>query len=160
MATATQAVAGQTADVLRATNAAMRAVPGSVKQGKAKAALTLAQRVAANRAARAAKAATKPAAKAAKAGAKAVKPRAGWKLGTPKLANGRTGDNPCACGCGTKVGGTFAQGHDARVHSWLLAVERGERTKASLPDETRKALASGRIRAHGTKASSPKLLVA
>lgn len=31
--------------------------------------------------------------------------------------------NPCLCGCGTKVKRTFAQGHDARLKGLLL---RGE----------------------------------
>lgn len=69
--------------------------------------------------------------------------RAGWKTGLPLRADGTTGQNDCLCGCGTKVKNRFAQGHDARVHSWLLAVERGERTKASLPAETQRALANG-----------------
>lgn len=32
-------------------------------------------------------------------------------------------NNSCLCGCGTKVAGTFAQGHDARLKGMLL---RGE----------------------------------
>lgn len=87
---------------------------------------------------------TKHATKATKAATKEQKHvRAGWKVGLPLRADGTTGQNDCLCGCGTKVKNRFAQGHDARVHSWLLAVERGERTIKSLPAETQRALANG-----------------
>jgi hypothetical protein len=71
--------------------------------------------------------------------------RKGWRNGTAKAASGNTGDNACLCGCGTTVKGRFAQGHDARVHSWLKHVERGERKASTLPGVLRKALKAGAV---------------
>jgi hypothetical protein len=90
-------------------------------------------------------------AKPAKATKAIAKVREGWKTGTPKAADGTTGTNACLCGCGTKVKRLFAQGHDARVHGWLLAVEREERTKSSLPEITQRALASGLLVVHASQ---------
>ncbi|MEE8608707.1 MAG: hypothetical protein V3S55_13960 [Nitrospiraceae bacterium] len=73
------------------------------------------------------------------------KTRKGWRNGTAKRANGNTGDNACLCGCGTTVKGRFAQGHDARVHSWLKHVEQGERKASTLPAVLRKALKAGAV---------------
>jgi hypothetical protein len=44
------------------------------------------------------------------------------------------------------VRGLFAQGHDARVHSLLLAVERGETKTGELPATVRRALDAGTIK--------------
>ena len=71
--------------------------------------------------------------------------RKGWRNGTAKRANGNTGTNPCLCGCGTTVKGRFAQGHDARVHSWLKHVEQGERKLSTLPAVLRKAVKAGAV---------------
>jgi hypothetical protein len=84
---------------------------------------------------------TRERAQAIRAGA--AKVRAGWKIGTPKRADGTTGTNDCVCGCGTKVKRLFAQGHDARVHSWLLAVVREEKAKNTLPATVTAALDHG-----------------
>lgn len=91
--------------------------------------------------------------KQTKAATKAAPVREGWKVGTPKRADGTTGTNDCLCGCGTKVKRLFAQGHDARVHSWLLAIERDEKAKNSLPAITQDALAKGVLVIH---ASNPQ----
>lgn len=76
---------------------------------------------------------------------KTNKTRKGWRNGTAKAANGNTGDNACLCGCGALVKGRFAQGHDARVHSWLKHVEQGERKLSTLPAVLRKALKAGAV---------------
>lgn len=132
------------------------------QKAKAARALTLAERIKANKAARAAadgqakaqagQSQHKPAKRGAKANKarKLIKARAGWKLGTPKRADGKTGENSCLCGCETMVKNRFAQGHDARVHGWLLQVEEGEKTLASLPAITRRAIEAGVI-AHKPK---------
>lgn len=46
------------------------------------------------------------------------------------------GFHPCGCGCGAPTKRLFRQGHDAKVHSLLVKVHRGE-TKVSA--EQRKA---------------------
>jgi len=38
--------------------------------------------------------------------------------------------HPCICGCGEQVSGRYRQGHDAKVHSWIAQVEKGEMTEA------------------------------
>jgi hypothetical protein len=53
-------------------------------------------------------------------------------------------NNSCLCGCGTKVAGTFAQGHDARLKGLLL---RGE---VKSPNAEQKAFAKH----HGVKIGS------
>lgn len=78
-----------------------------------------------------------------KARSKSREPHKGWRNGTAKHANGNTGDNPCLCGCGITVKRRFAQGHDARVHSWLKHVEKGERKASTLPGVLREALKAG-----------------
>lgn len=50
-----------------------------------------------------------------------------------KVADKKT--NSCLCGCGTKVKGTFAQGHDAKLRGMLL---RGE---VKSPNAEQKAFA-------------------
>ena len=57
--------------------------------------------------------------------------------------------NLCVCGCGTKVRGWFAQGHDQRVRGML---QRGE-VNASL----RAALKRGLVIKHVTTANQPVL---
>ena len=76
---------------------------------------------------------------------KTERTRKDWRNGTAKQANGNTGTNECLCGCGTTVKGRFAQGHDARVHSWLKHVEAGERKLNSLPAVLRKAVKAGAV---------------
>jgi len=39
----------------------------------------------------------------------------------------------CACGCGKPTARTFAQGHDAKAHSLILRVQRGELKASDLP---------------------------
>jgi hypothetical protein len=41
----------------------------------------------------------------------------------------------CLCGCGTKLAGKrrFSQGHDAKLHSLVLRVHRGQASKEELP---------------------------
>lgn len=95
------------------------------------------------------KAARKPRTKHAKA---TKRVRAGWKLGTPKRADGTTGTNECLCGCETLVKNRFAQGHDARVHSWLLKVDDETMALSELPAITRRALEAGVLVSHGNKA--------
>lgn len=51
--------------------------------------------------------------------------------------------NPCVCGCGQLVERFFAQGHDARVHGWLLKVAKGALKLAELNESVRKALDAG-----------------
>ena len=65
------------------------------------------------------------------------------KLGTLVRVDSTDSDNVCLCGCGAKVKGHFAPGHDGRVHGWLLAVERGEKQDSELPASVREALAAG-----------------
>jgi hypothetical protein len=65
------------------------------------------------------------------------------KLGTLVRVDSTDADNVCLCGCGTKVKGRFAPGHDGRVNGWLLAVERGEKQPSELPTSVREALAAG-----------------
>ena len=48
---------------------------------------------------------------------------------------GGLGWGTCRCGCGRATQATFAPGHDAKVASWLLRVERGRLSVASLPPE-------------------------
>lgn len=47
---------------------------------------------------------------------------------TPKAAPVRTpkGKHPCACGCGSETGGTWAQGHDARFYGIMRKINAGE----------------------------------
>lgn len=61
-----------------------------------------------------------------------MKTRTNGKTATT-AANGKV--NSCVCGCGTKVSGLFAQGHDQRVRGMLV---RGE-----LNATLRKAIAAG-----------------
>lgn len=50
----------------------------------------------------------------------------------------------CACGCSKPTAWTFAQGHDAKAHSVLRKVERGELKFKDLPPTLRTAeLAKG-----------------
>lgn len=67
-----------------------------------------------------------------KAGKAAKPPVAGAvaKVAKPKKEKSR---QPCKCGCGEEVTGSFAQGHDARFKSWLLKVERGQMAVKELP---------------------------
>lgn len=55
----------------------------------------------------------------------------------------------CACGCSEKAGRVFKQGHDARAHSLLLKVERGELKASDIPQSLRtadlKGFALGRL---------------
>ena len=48
--------------------------------------------------------------------------------------------NPCLCGCGAKVAGSFKQGHDQRVRGILQRAAEGEGT---IPKILAKAIASG-----------------
>jgi len=41
---------------------------------------------------------------------------------------------PCFCGCGTQVTGTFAMGHDGKVHGWYVRATR-EKKPEDLPVE-------------------------
>lgn len=41
---------------------------------------------------------------------------------------------PCLDGCGTMVTGNFKMGHDAKLKSLILKVERGEENMTSIPD--------------------------
>ena len=59
-----------------------------------------------------------------------------------KTANGKT---LCGCGCGDSPKGKrsrFIPGHDARLHSLRLKVERGEVKAAKLSKAERTALAA------------------
>ena len=46
----------------------------------------------------------------------------------PKAPSTRTpkAKHPCACGCGSETGGTWAQGHDARFYGIMRKVNAGE----------------------------------
>lgn len=101
---------------------------------------------------------SKAAVKASKAAKAAGHVRADWKVGTPKAADGTTGTNPCICGCGTLVKRLFAQGHDARVHSWLLQVANDEKPKSSLPATVLAALDHGVIRMPSTNHQDGRVL--
>jgi len=57
--------------------------------------------------------------------AKQPKPKAKAEPEPPEL-------HPCICGCGKMVKGRYAQGHDAKVHSWIGQVEKGEMTEENL----------------------------
>lgn len=50
-----------------------------------------------------------------------------------KATEKKAGLNDCLCGCGVKVKGRFAQGHDARLHSVCLRIYRQEAPADSLP---------------------------
>jgi hypothetical protein len=41
---------------------------------------------------------------------------------------------PCLDGCGTMVGGNFAMGHDAKLKSLLIKIERGEMPLDAIPE--------------------------
>lgn len=41
---------------------------------------------------------------------------------------------PCLDGCGIMVGGNFKMGHDAKLKSLILKVERGEEDKSAIPE--------------------------
>lgn len=41
---------------------------------------------------------------------------------------------PCLDGCGAQVGGNFKMGHDAKLKSLILKIERGEADMADLPE--------------------------
>lgn len=45
-----------------------------------------------------------------------------------KAKNEARKTNSCVCGCGTKVRGHFAQGHDQRFRGYLQRVEAGKAT--------------------------------
>ena len=79
--------------------------------------------------------------------------RKGWRNGTAKAANGNTGTNQCLCGCGTTVKGRFAQGHDARVHSLLAKLERGDVARSGLPAVLSKAIRDGAVKLRAESAA-------
>lgn len=60
--------------------------------------------------------------------------------------------NECICGCGTKVAGTFAQGHDQRVRGMI---QRGETNKALARARRRGLLKALR---HGVVAANAPVL--
>jgi hypothetical protein len=41
---------------------------------------------------------------------------------------------PCLCGCGTMVSGNFKMGHDSKLKSLILKIERGEEDMKLIPD--------------------------
>lgn len=45
--------------------------------------------------------------------------------------------NVCLCGCKVKTTRNFAPGHDARLHSLVLRVAKGEADKKELPKSPR-----------------------
>lgn len=56
------------------------------------------------------------------------------KTSTPKVAKEPKPLNDCLDGCGAKVKGNFAMGHDAKLKSLILKVERGEKAQSEIPD--------------------------
>lgn len=68
--------------------------------------------------------------------AAAKKATAPAKKETPAKAPKEKGD--CVCGCGTKTGGTFAPGHDGRVHGWMKQVAAGTKKLKELPESAQK----------------------
>lgn len=53
---------------------------------------------------------------------------------TPKEPKAAKPLNPCLDGCGAMVKGNFAMGHDAKLKSIILKVERGEKAQSEIPD--------------------------
>lgn len=52
----------------------------------------------------------------------------------PKKARAvKAAENPCGCGCGTKVRREFAQGHDSKAKSMVKAWKAGDLAKTKLP---------------------------
>jgi hypothetical protein len=63
------------------------------------------------------------------------KPAKEKKARVKKAAAEPAAAGECLCGCGTKLTGKrrFSQGHDAKLHSLVLRVHRGQATKEELP---------------------------
>lgn len=64
------------------------------------------------------------------------------KVKDPKAAKVKKGprprDNDCRCQCGTKTGGTFAPGHDARYFGWLKKISSNDMDFKELPAALRR----------------------
>jgi hypothetical protein len=52
----------------------------------------------------------------------------------PRPKKGEAKMRPCLDGCGTMVPGNFKMGHDAKLKSLILKVERGEEAQTSVPE--------------------------
>ena len=76
---------------------------------------------------------------------------------TKTKTNGNTkARNACLCGCGKKVRGYFAQGHDQRMRGFLLRHNAGTATKSELA-AVKRALQVGVILKHVSEANAPVL---
>jgi hypothetical protein len=53
---------------------------------------------------------------------------------TPRAPKGEKKLRPCLEGCGQMVPGNFAMGHDAKLKSLIIRIERGENDPTDLPD--------------------------
>ena len=69
----------------------------------------------------------------------------------PKAKKTRKPKTPkaCSCGCGGETrGGRFIPGHDSKLKSWMLAIERKACTLEQIPEGVR-----GAVKAHMVPAS-------
>lgn len=66
-------------------------------------------------------------------------PRAAKPAKAPKAPKPAKALNPCTCGCGAQTLARFLPGHDARLHSLVLKISRGQANKALLPAGERTA---------------------
>jgi hypothetical protein len=73
---------------------------------------------------------------AAKAQAVAAEKAAGTAPGATKVKKEKKAPTlkPCLDGCGTMVAGNFKMGHDAKLKSTILKIERGEEEQSAIPE--------------------------
>lgn len=53
--------------------------------------------------------------------------------------------NACSCGCGTLVARRFVPGHDAKLHAWVIRVERGLLKLAEIKHEGVRAAVAAKV---------------
>lgn len=70
--------------------------------------------------------------------ASAKKPMSAETKAKLRSASKAEKNNDCRCGCGSKTGGTFATGHDARYYGWLKKVIAGSMEFKELPRHLQK----------------------
>lgn len=73
---------------------------------------------------------------ASKAAAVAADKAAGTAPGATKVKKEKKAPTlrPCLDGCGTQVAGNFKMGHDAKLKSLILKIERGEEEQGTVPE--------------------------